>query len=284
MISRCSILYRCVEVCSVYFDYCFQAFECGKSAEHLRTLRSKARDLDPAIRGATEKYRSYRMENSLNSACSKTLTDRVLENRSLWSAEARLPAVPLRPFGTSGAAAPESPRRAAPSSAGEVARFSIAPPAIACFAQFLARAPCLESLRCTCKQRGGPGACPARGPALLCAAPSGRLRGNGQAPHPPTPPLTDCPIRPATRRFEAVAGPGGGAGAGSRLYIKSRITRGRSWVPPVRRLGAAAPSATHPLDAAGPSQPPPEAAPAVRDLRRRPSRAAAPRRLVGTRC
>ena len=104
MISRCSILYRCVEVCSVYFDYCFQAFECGKSAEHIRTLRSKARDLDPAIRGATEKYRSYRMENSLNSACSKTLTDRVLENRSLWSAEARLPAVPLRPFGTSGAA------------------------------------------------------------------------------------------------------------------------------------------------------------------------------------
>ena len=196
MISRCSILYRCVEVCSVYFDYCFQAFECGKSAEHIRTLRSKARDLDPAIRGATEKYRSYRMENSLNSACSKTLTDRVLENRSLWSAEARLPAVPLRPFGTSGAAAPESPRRAAPSSAGEVARFSIAPPAIACLAQFVARAPCLESLRCTCKQRGGPPA-HARRAAPLCFAQrqAGGL-GEWASPPPPRPSLT----APSARR------------------------------------------------------------------------------------
>jgi len=187
MISRCSILYRCVEVCSVYFDYCFQAFECGKSAEHIRTLRSKARDLDPAIRGATEKYRSYRMENSLNSACSKTLTDRVLENRSLWSAETRLPAVPLRPFGTSGAARRSllggRPRRRQERLRGSRSRLPQSPVSLSSLHGRLASSHCAAPA----SSAAAPGACQARGPALLCAAPSGRLRGNGQAPHPPTP-------------------------------------------------------------------------------------------------
>ena len=195
MISRCSILYRCVEVCSVYFDYCFQALECGKSVEHLRTLRSKARHLDPAIRGATEKYRSYRMENSLNSACSKTLTDRVLENRSLWSAETRLPAVPLRPFGTSGAARRSllggRPRRRQERLRGSRSHLPQSPVSLSLLHGRLASSHCAAPASSAAAPRRMPGARPRS--ALRSAKRA--VWGNGQAP-PPRPSLT----APSARR------------------------------------------------------------------------------------